>query len=532
MAATPPSHWLSIVKEALGSHGSLGAAISMIEANESLSLTLEAILCLCAGAPCPSNITPPISPADWNNARARLQTAFEAIQPNSGVMGGAKRPRDDDAAEASNNNVAPKKAKLVIDDPADEPIFTLHNVSFTSPIRKKADITVHKLTLRFTDPKDSKSNLCDPIALPLLRHAFMVSTPGKAKPHWTTMILPENPEHPSVIFGCDATLATPQVTTKYPSPPETHAKGSVSKPLIHSLFAYFPSGPTGLVDLYEPKASDFQSGTGLGQCVVSYIGPKDGHLHFFSNGILWGEKKPCIWFPVEKMTDVHPGVSSGRTFTLYISTKKSASSTDEDDITMHDFTLIDGKEDGPIRAWIAAHKAQFAIASAAPGDELMEVDEPSTSASSSKAGTAAPKTGGTRAAPARSAGPVRLMDAVLDENDEEDDDFVGSGSDSDDSGGDSSSEEGEGNDDEDEEAGEGGSDDAEDADGDADEQEEEEEEEASGAPRPGTTTDGETGADELEEEEYHTVQLPPGIKVSHAAAAAAHKMLGEAFGVP
>lgn len=309
-------------------------------------------------------------------------------------------------------------------------------------------------------------------------------------------------------------------------PPQLHPKGSPTKPLIHSLFAYFPSGPAGLVDLYEPKPSDFQSALGGGQSIDAYIGAKDGHLHFFSHGVLWGEKKPCIWFPTQNIVDMHTGVSSGRSFTLYISVKGKASTKvpsgndddDEDEVEMHDFALIDSKEEGPVKAWIASHKQQFAVI--ATPDNSMQVDATSSSKASENKTMAATSSG-------RPSGPIRLMDAVLDENDSEDGDFV-SDSNSDSSGSGASVT---------------GGDDAADGDGDV----EEEEEAESGNDGEDADHDIESESDAREDREnrgsrsddadelddnYQRIPIPAGMKVSGAAAAVAQQMVGEAFGIP
>ena len=532
-ASAPTPVILAALRDIFSSNASLHAGIESLEGNADSALVVEAILLLCAGAPCPPWVAPQPLPDEWSAARTRLLSVFESLTPNG--ITSLKRPRESDPSEPSTKTT--KKAKL-IDDTDDPPIFTLHGISFTSPIRKKADITVRRTTLRFTDPKDPSSNLCDPIPIRKFRHAFIVSTPRKTKPHWTTIILPEDSNDQSVVFGCDAVVATSQDTTKYPSPPQTHAKGTPTKPLIHSLFAYFPSGSDGLVDLYEPKPADFQSGLGNGQCVDAYIGAKDGHIHFFSNGVLWGERKPCLWFPVEDIVDMHTGVSSGRSFTLYISTKLkprvgdaslagNMEGADGEPLEMHDFSLIDSKEETPIKKWIMNHKPHFVAQPSS--DTISRSAKGSTSVTSVKERDKAPG----KAATVRSNGPVKLIDAVFDNSDSEDQDFA-SHSDSDsDSRNDSSSSSA--SDDEDDDGRDDGSDGGED---DSDDEDEDVEGNRSGqgaasARRAGgaSTAEG-TAEDDDELGDYHRIPVPAGIKVSAAAVVEAQNMVKGAFGIP
>jgi hypothetical protein len=515
-ASAPIPVLLATLKDILSSNASLSAGIQNLEANPDSALVVEAILLLCAGAPCPPWVAPQPLPDEWNTARTRLLSAFESLAPNE--VTSLKRPRGSDLTEPSTTTA--KKPKL-IDDSDDPPIFTLHGISFTSPIRKKADITVRRVTLRFTDPKDPTSNLYEPIPIRKFRRGFIVSTPGKAKPHWTTIILPEDPNDQSVIFGCDAAVTTPQSTTKYPSPPQSHAKGTPTKPLIHSLFAYFPSGPDGLVDLYEPKSADFRSALGNGQSIDAYIGAKDGHLHFFGNGVLWGEKKPCLWFPLEDIVDMHTGVSSGRSLTLYVSIKPKSQvsganlagemeGVDDAPLEMHDFSLIDSKEETPIKKWITDHKQQFAAqhsSNTTPhGVEATSIKEQNKASGKTTI--------------VRSTGPVKLVDAVFDDSDSEDQDFA-SHSDSDSSNDPSAS----GTDDErEEENGDDGGEDDSDA----------EDVEGLG---PAQGTAGRAGGSLVEEDVdeldkgYQRVPIPAGVKVSAAALVEARNMVGEAFGI-
>ncbi|KAF9510291.1 hypothetical protein BS47DRAFT_1384042 [Hydnum rufescens UP504] len=396
----------------------------LVQQRDSYGPLLDSIVRLCSEAP-PSDRT---SEVEWTNSQVQITGLLRQLnaQQSLGDSVKTKRAREalDDVPPAS-KKVKLDEIPLVEDDP---PIFTLHSISVSTPVRKKADVTVHRFTLRLTSPSNNNENLHPPIPIHSLRLAFLVPTPGKSKPYLTAIIMSATASSAdtSVIFGCDATAPVAQATTKYPDDKKIHPKGSSTKQLIHSLFAYFPQGPDGLVDLYEPKADDFTSSSGS-QSIDAFIGAKDGHLHFFRWGVLWGERKPCMWFPVDDIRDMSTRSATGRAFSLCIVTQTNKKSTsgelmnDGEDGHMEpevlettEFNLIDTKESDAVQAWIASHRGDFS-----------KTITPNTSSSESSS------------RPISKATPLAsLVQLSLDESDPEDQDFALS--DSDDGGSESS----------------------------------------------------------------------------------------------
>jgi len=78
---------------------------------------------------------------EWNAQRQKAEKALSSLDGGSGK--GKKRAREDDAAGVSEPEAKSKKAKLDSinigsgDSDDDVPIFTLHTVSASSPVRKK-----------------------------------------------------------------------------------------------------------------------------------------------------------------------------------------------------------------------------------------------------------------------------------------------------------------------------------------------------------------------------------------------------------
>ena len=471
----------------------------LIQQGNSQRLLIDSIVRLCTDSP-PPNQT---SETEWKSSQVQIAALLRQLNANQSTEDSmtTKRARED----SDDAPLASKKAKLdevspVEDDP---PVFTLHSISVSSPVRKKADVTVHRLTLRLTSPSNNNENLFPPIPIRILRLAFLVPTPGKSKPYLTAIIMSDisSSAESSVIFGCDATAPAAQATTKYPDDKKIHPKGSSTKQLIHSLFAYFPQGSDGLVDLYEPKADDFASSSGS-QSIDAFIGAKDGHLHFFKRGVLWGERKPCMWFPVEDIRDMSTRSATGRAFSLGIVTRAKKDSTsngsaaDDDDnddepleeevLETTEFSLIDAKESDAVKAWIAAHRQDFSKAN------------PSTSPSQAS-GRHISISNSAPLASASSKG-VPLTQAAFDESDSEDQDFALSGSDDD--GGSGSSE---------------SSEDEEDAEARDDDEDDDADPTAGGGDRNGV----------------HRLREPGAVpRMSNAAMDVAVGMVKEAFGLP
>ena len=76
------------------------------------------------------------------------------------------------------------------------PLYTLHSISTTSPIRKKVDITIRQDAIVFTNPSTKTTE--GSVRLSTLKRAFVVRTRGKSKAHWTVILIsndiPENPK--------------------------------------------------------------------------------------------------------------------------------------------------------------------------------------------------------------------------------------------------------------------------------------------------------------------------------------------------
>ncbi|KAG1853200.1 hypothetical protein DFJ58DRAFT_789985 [Suillus subalutaceus] len=277
--------------------------------------------------------------------------AMRAIQ-DLAVQKGTKRGR----AASTDEEGRPKTT-----DVDDRPIFTLPSISTTSPVRKKVDITIHEKTIRFINPSSRVVEASIPISN--ISRTFLVPTRGKAKQHWTVVMLSNdvpgkgrattsNPHQ--IIFGLDAISASKFDTT-------------FLLRLLHSIHA---------------SATVFRSACATsksGHCAAgidAYFAAKPGTLWFFDSGILWGESKPCEFWAVGDLVPkdgIRMISATGRTCSVILGRKISPSGEEhndkenaEGDILETEFSMVDGREQDPINAWARQRKHLFGKGSDPP----------------------------------------------------------------------------------------------------------------------------------------------------------------------
>ncbi|KAI9058272.1 hypothetical protein FKP32DRAFT_1659482 [Trametes sanguinea] len=350
----------------------------------------ETVLRLAVGAPAPGNEIV----SGWDALQVRAAKIVGDLKRGE-LEQSHKRSRDDEPQlessskrQRADNSASPTAS--IEDDP---PIFTLHALSVSSPIRKKVNITVHRSSIRLVNPSTQNEEHA-PIPLAALQRAFLLSTRGKSKPHWTVALmasdvpaptgkaadaLKETPV-PQLVFGLDANLVGNFSTTSYNaegSPrTESYTKGNASLPALRSFLSHIP------ITTFEPSTSIFRSAlapTGDGVAgVEAYRGAKQGTLWFLHEGVLW-DGKPCEFFalehlaPATKSEQSYEGVrtlsATGRTCSVILrrirarSDRASSTGEEDDDDEVEgediDFGMVDGREQETIGRWIKTHRHLF-----------------------------------------------------------------------------------------------------------------------------------------------------------------------------
>ncbi|KAI6002401.1 hypothetical protein F5J12DRAFT_840846 [Pisolithus orientalis] len=369
---------------------------------------VETLLSFALGGDCSATVSPETR-KHWIQQQPE---AIRAIQCIRGLDSKAcKRPLEDGSADVmqSSKRLRTEQVEEEGEEEDDPPLFTLPTISTTSPVRKKVDITVHSQSIRFVNP--SSRVLEASIPLMSITRAFLLPTRGKAKDHWTVVLLcsdvppdkgkagapaqQQAKQNQQVIFGLDALSTAQFATTSYSfftkanghsvassrsmtTTTDTVEKGSETCSSLRKLLSFLS------VPFLEPSASIFKSAcapTKAGNSAAgidAYLSAKQGTLWFFDCGILWGESKPCEFWAVEDLT-IRNGVkllsATGRTCSVILRrrrtgvTKESGNSSDEEEFSETEFAMIDGKEQDPISAWVKEREAIFGRPSGSAPDE-------------------------------------------------------------------------------------------------------------------------------------------------------------------
>ncbi|KAI0799801.1 hypothetical protein BC629DRAFT_1285152 [Irpex lacteus] len=354
---------------------------------ETLAL-FDTLLRFALGSECPSgDVVSDDTRKSWPAYQQHFTTQIQGGRAE-------KRSRDDVAERGTGENdegsgeQMTKKRKLDVAsvDADDEHIFTLNSLSVSSPIRKKVDVAVYKNCLRLLNPSTHASELS--LSLADLKRAFLIPTRGKAKPHWSLVLLSSDTpapakgknvstaassnEHIQVVFGVDAVP-----TAAYTTSEGSHPKGT---PIFASLRTFLSHLPPH-VAVIEVGLEEEQSNA---KGVQAYRRAKEGTLWFLSSGVLWDGKPSEFWdisdlignVPGGEEGDVNgptmtgaEGVrvvsATGRTCSVFLRRQlpplEKVEGEDEPAIQVEetDFGMIDGKEQDGILQWVKRNKRQF-----------------------------------------------------------------------------------------------------------------------------------------------------------------------------
>lgn len=372
-------------------------------------LTVDTLLRFVLGAQCPED-APQALRSSWTAAQQEVAQRVHQLKDNNlssdSEHDSRKRARDDEpVTNAKRAKTSQDNDTAASSTPAnDPPLFTLHALSLTSPIRKKADITVHEHTLRLTHPSTHATEH-PPVALSVIRRAFLLPTRGKTKQHWSIILMPSDvptggskaakeqakDEAPPIVFGVDATPNTFSTTGYGPdSTPQTttHPKGT---PVVSSLRSFLERLS---VRVLEPSTDIFRSaipgnaGADGVAGVEAYRGAKPGTLWFFSEGVLW-DGRPAEFFALcdlarngsaGEVEGVRTISATGRTCSVILRRieGEGAAEAAEDDAEDEepeertvdvDFGMVDGKEQEGITRWARQHRHLFGKRDVPPAED-------------------------------------------------------------------------------------------------------------------------------------------------------------------
>jgi hypothetical protein len=449
---------------------------------------LEVVLAFVLGAAHPQPPADTSRASDdgsWKQQQAYFMNTISG-KPVPASITATKRALEDDTETHGDASQTAKKAKL--DTEPEKPVFLLHTVSATAPIRKKVEAVATKSYFQLI-PLDPKSTLV-PCALPpavsiplaSITRVFLIPTRGKTKSSWTVVML---------------TSDTPPIVEKGKGKPTAAATGDQLREIVFSIEAeatgpiqpmeflangsrcdVVPKGKSTLHALEEllkhipvqavrpsaaifrgtavtsstksrPAASATSSTSTDGQADVlagvdAHRGAKSGSLWFLESGLLWTDVRPAEFWSLEDILPQPDGIRvispTGRTCSVYVTRKvpratssnsAEAEQDEDEDESMEDgveteFALIDGKEQDAIHGWIKRFGSRFGRS-----PEAIAQSSTSETAGPSKTDKGKGKASAPAGAADPAAGPVTILSRSWEGEDDSDDDFQGSSSDSD-----------------------------------------------------------------------------------------------------
>ncbi|GJE95733.1 Rtt106 domain-containing protein [Phanerochaete sordida] len=373
--------------------------------------TTDTLLRFVLGGPCPSD-APDALRREWLE---RQSTATQALQRLRTQTNG-KRAREDEGDDEGTQEAKRARASAGDaeedrgDEGEDKPLFTLHALSVTAPLRKKLDIRIHERSLRLLNPNTQAVEHTIPLSA--LRRAFLLPTRGKTRAHWTVLLMSADTPTPSskaaakdkekdkaekdvqLVFGVDAAPGAYSTTdhTATDSAPAQHARGTPVLPFLRAFLAHVP------VPLREPDASVFRSATAVDAQgtplagVQAYRAAKEGTLWFFADGILWDGRPAEFWACADLVGSANAageagtgsdGVrlvsATGRTCSVFVRRRVGEAKAGDDgegeaddeeiECVETDFNMVDGREQDGISTWVRRHKHLFGRPPPAPQAE-------------------------------------------------------------------------------------------------------------------------------------------------------------------
>ena len=207
--------------------------------------------------------------------------------------------------------------------------LTIRDLSFQTPLRKKLNLIFTQTSLEAHSV--AKQELSIPLAK--IKNVICVAAPDKTAKTWNFVVIyTVNDTVDAWVFGVPDTVAKTAVgSTSF------HVDAAVEsyKGCLYSAFKQFVG-----ITVVEPSAVEFTSPLPVAGRpkdtafhVIAHRGAKEGYLYFLQNGILYGFRKPIMFFPIDTIREVTFTSILQRTFNLLVST--------QDNIEGEEFGMLD-----------------------------------------------------------------------------------------------------------------------------------------------------------------------------------------------
>ncbi|KAI9676785.1 MAG: hypothetical protein M1829_002880 [Trizodia sp. TS-e1964] len=247
--------------------------------------------------------------------------------------------------------------------PRDSATHIVKGVSFLLPQRKKFDLELSPEGIRAR--LNASGELETWVKWRDVEHALCLPVPDRPTLTYNFCIIPRHgdgvlkvpvgtPKAELIMWS--ASKAAPELSLGA----SDSLNMSLAKDLFHSLLNTFllPFKKS----VIEPSQSDFASAkerlsrkTEKIYSVPCHKGSKEGLLYFLSTGILWGFRKPLLFFSFNSISTVAFTAILSRTLNLAITTHITADETASPTSETHEFAMLDIAEHEPVARYLALY---------------------------------------------------------------------------------------------------------------------------------------------------------------------------------
>jgi len=249
---------------------------------------------------------------------------------------------------------------------------TIKELSFTIPQRKKLNLEIGDASVGLRCQNSTTKEVEFTIRWADIQYVACLPVPEKAQPQYNVCVFPTNGDG---ITTASVGPSLPEqllwtIPNRAPKPgvcgedirfaPEESLKSVMVKLLNDRLKQRKGSK----CQVIEPDEKEFVSEVAqpskTGQKAVhvkAFRGSKDGFLFFLPAGIVWGFKKPLVFFSFDAIDSISYTSVLQRTFNLNISARGNGSSDEPQEF---EFSMVDQADFAGIDAYIKRHRLQDA----------------------------------------------------------------------------------------------------------------------------------------------------------------------------
>ncbi|OZJ02945.1 hypothetical protein BZG36_04560 [Bifiguratus adelaidae] len=268
-------------------------------------------------------------------------------------------------------------------------VATIHDVTFTLPIRKKAHLVISDAYLYILSPPPKASAASTPEQVEYrvrkqdIARIVAVPTPEKSTNHWTFCIFAKGANDP-VCFGVNERGKLKITIHGAPSDKTADDRNDLyitrilQQNLPKNIRVISPATRNALKPAIQQASS--ASAPGTSWHIFCYLKTKEGFLYFFDGGLLFGLKKPMVWIDLGQVLNALWLGRTSRTANLCLVLKQGQVPLGDTDpnsnhstldlppeFVAYEFSMIDAAETSGIESYMGAKGVRFVRELVLPG---------------------------------------------------------------------------------------------------------------------------------------------------------------------